>query len=94
MRLRSFILPLLGFAGYTLFRPTKSARELQSISRMSDSNERKRRIAEAAYYRAERRGFASGFELEDWLAAEEEVISDLNLTSKLADGNKNKGRSK
>jgi hypothetical protein len=28
------------------------------------------RIAQAAYYRAESRGFAPGHELEDWLAAE------------------------
>jgi hypothetical protein len=32
-------------------------------------------IAEAAYYRAEKRGFASGMELEDWLAAEKEIES-------------------
>jgi hypothetical protein len=31
------------------------------------------RIAIAAYYRAERRGFAPGGELEDWLDAEREV---------------------
>lgn len=30
-------------------------------------------IAEAAYYRAEQRGFAPGHELEDWLDAETEV---------------------
>ncbi|TVQ89009.1 MAG: DUF2934 domain-containing protein [Chromatiaceae bacterium] len=30
-------------------------------------------IADAAYYRAERRQFASGHEHEDWLAAEAEV---------------------
>jgi Protein of unknown function (DUF2934) len=30
-------------------------------------------IAEGAYLRAERRGFASGHEREDWLAAEAEV---------------------
>jgi len=35
--------------------------------------ERNRRIAIAAYYRAERRGFAPGGELEDWLEAEREV---------------------
>jgi len=29
--------------------------------------------AERAYYKAERRGFAPGHELEDWLAAEREV---------------------
>jgi hypothetical protein len=30
-------------------------------------------IARAAYFRSERRGFAPGYELEDWLAAEREV---------------------
>jgi hypothetical protein len=30
-------------------------------------------VAEAAYYRAEQRGFAPGRELEDWLAAEIEL---------------------
>jgi len=31
----------------------------------------------AAYYRAERRGFAPGYELDDWLAAEAEVSARL-----------------
>lgn len=35
--------------------------------------DRRRLIAEAAYFRAERRGFQAGRELEDWLAAEIEV---------------------
>jgi len=30
-------------------------------------------IAEAAYYRAKRRGFARGSEFDDWLAAEAEI---------------------
>jgi hypothetical protein len=30
-------------------------------------------IAEAAYYMAERRGFESGHELEDWLLAESQL---------------------
>jgi hypothetical protein len=30
-------------------------------------------VSEAAYFRAERRGFSPGHEIEDWLAAEEEV---------------------
>lgn len=30
-------------------------------------------IAEAAYLRAERRGFSPGYEIEDWLAAEKEI---------------------
>jgi hypothetical protein len=36
-----------------------------------------RRIAEAAYLRAERRGFAGDQRLEDWLAAETEVRESL-----------------
>ena len=35
--------------------------------------DRYRMIAEFAYFRAERRGFAPGSELHDWLAAEIEV---------------------
>ena len=34
-------------------------------------------IAEAAYFRAEKRGFAPGHEHEDWLAAESEVDRGL-----------------
>ena len=30
-------------------------------------------IAKAAYYKAEKRGFASGWELVDWLEAEREI---------------------
>ena len=33
--------------------------------------------AERAYFRAERRGFAPGHELEDWVAAEREVAALL-----------------
>jgi hypothetical protein len=43
-------------------------------NRVEVSNEgRYRMIAEAAYLRAERRGFLPGREVEDWLAAEAEV---------------------
>jgi len=35
--------------------------------------EREEMVRTAAYYRAERRGFAPGYEWEDWLAAEAEV---------------------
>jgi hypothetical protein len=34
---------------------------------------RRRLIAQAAYFRAERRGFAPGRELQDWLEAEAEI---------------------
>ena len=36
-------------------------------------SERRRMIAEAAYYRAASRNFEPGHELEDWLAAESEI---------------------
>jgi hypothetical protein len=35
-------------------------------------------ISEAAYYRAKQRGFVPGHELEDWIQAEAEVIGRLN----------------
>ena len=34
---------------------------------------RERLVREAAYFRAERRGFSPGRELDDWIAAEREV---------------------
>lgn len=34
-------------------------------------------VAEAAYYKAEQRGFAPGFEMDDWLEAERELTSVL-----------------
>jgi hypothetical protein len=38
--------------------------------------DRHARISEAAYRRAERRGFAPGGEWDDWLAAEREINAD------------------
>ncbi|WP_374089645.1 DUF2934 domain-containing protein [Methylomicrobium lacus] len=35
------------------------------------------KISELAYYKAERRGFDPGHELEDWLEAERELMSSL-----------------
>ena len=34
-------------------------------------------VAEAAYYRAQQRGFTPGHELDDWVAAEAEVRRTL-----------------
>jgi hypothetical protein len=42
-----------------------------------DPEQRAALIAEAAYYRAESRGFEPGHETEDWLAAEAEVDANL-----------------
>ncbi len=39
--------------------------------------ERMKMIAEAAYYLAEKRGFTGGNELSDWVAAEQQVDSQI-----------------
>jgi Protein of unknown function (DUF2934) len=58
--------------------PTEvTATHLERREIPSFSESREARIAEAAYWRAERRGFAAGQELDDWLAAEREVDDDL-----------------
>ena len=36
-------------------------------------------IAEAAYYKAEQRGFIPGYEEQDWLDAENEILAMLKL---------------
>jgi hypothetical protein len=43
----------------------------------SDDDDLSVRIAEAAYYRAEKRGFEPGYELQDWVEAEQEVMALL-----------------
>lgn len=42
-----------------------------------DINARDQMVAEAAYYRAQRRGFEPGHELEDWLASEADIDAYL-----------------
>jgi hypothetical protein len=41
-------------------------------------DQRRRLIEQAAYRRAERRGFSSGQELDDWLSAEMEVDFEIS----------------
>ncbi len=42
-----------------------------------DPEERYHRVAEAAYFRAEHRGFLPGYELKDWQDAEAELDKPL-----------------
>ncbi len=58
-------------------KPERKART--SIASLIDPERRRALIAEAAYFRAERRGFAPGHEAEDWLAAELEVDTGLTV---------------
>jgi hypothetical protein len=55
----------------TTTTPRKRASSIADIS--VSAEERQRMIREAAYYRAQRRGFAPGDAMADWLAAEAEV---------------------
>ena len=56
-------------------RVAKSSLQGNEMSQVAPSDARLQpQIAEAAYYRAERRGFAPGQEVEDWLAAEKEIL--------------------
>lgn len=48
-----------------------------AATRAVSAEARRAMIAERAYLRAERRGFAPGREAEDWLAAESEIDSLL-----------------
>ncbi len=52
---------------------TKKAAGKAGVPMNVTPEQRLQMIAEAAYFRAEARGFAPGHETEDWLAAEAEV---------------------
>lgn len=54
----------------------ETQREVRKIREPSD-DEIRRMIAEAAYYRAEKRGFSPGSEEQDWREAEREVRDSL-----------------
>ena len=73
-------------------QPTPKSSQVESTSSSSaettpaaeslDDADRRKMISDAAYYRAQQRGFATGHELEDWLAAENEIVrSWLDRTS-------------
>lgn len=54
--------------------------EARFIGERVPYSDRQQRIAEAAYLRAEQRGFAPGLEIQDWLEAEHEI--DLLLSAR------------
>ena len=55
----------------------ESAQSEMAASMSVDPDVRRQLVAAEAYFRAERRGFAGGNELEDWVAAERAVDSRL-----------------
>jgi len=55
--------------------PKKSVPDLcKDAAPAISTQERQRLVAQVAYFRAEKRGFAPGCELQDWVEAEAEVL--------------------
>jgi len=52
---------------------------VQRFPTFDDPEQRAAMTAEAAYFLAERRGFAPGHELDDWLVAEDQIRAQLAL---------------
>ena len=50
-----------------------AAEDAPEAALSAEDRERWEMIAAAAYFRAEKRGFAPGNEIDDWLAAEREI---------------------
>ena len=53
-------------------------RAVGASPQLIDAQTRQELIAQAAYFRAQRRGFVPGHEEEDWYAAETEIDTALN----------------
>ncbi len=64
----------------TTRRKAAATPRLTAISGRIDPDVRRQLVAAEAYFRAEKRGFAAGNELEDWVAAEVTVDSRLQET--------------
>jgi hypothetical protein len=65
-------------------RPPKNPDHIEivrmaAVEAASRAEERREMIATAAYFRAQKRGFEPGHELEDWFAAETEVARALQF---------------
>ena len=71
--------PRSGHVGPRTAKRARSARKAEPKTPVkarppaTDAGVRRAMTAEAAYYRAERRGFEPGHELDDWIAAEAEI---------------------
>lgn len=62
-------------------KPKKTAKAKPTAKAVTppDPHERLRLISEAAYFRAEARGFAPGYDEIDWLEAEREVEQAMEI---------------
>ena len=57
--------------------PRKKTAQAAAVPQMPDQGTIDRMVAEAAYYLAEKRAFAPGYEDQDWQAAREQIEAEL-----------------
>ncbi len=57
--------------------PRKTTAQAAAVPQMPDQGTIDRMVAEAAYYLAEKRAFAPGYEDQDWQAAREQIEAEL-----------------
>ena len=69
--------PVCGAGPYALTEYMPVSKSM--LERICTPSERHAMIARAAYYRSQQRGFARGYELDDWLAAEHDVNAICGL---------------
>jgi hypothetical protein len=71
---KSALTPKVARAPVAAPKPENGGVESQAPSLpVLNAQERDKLVAQAAYFRAEKRGFAPGCELQDWIEAEAEV---------------------
>ena len=61
---------------------SKRSIDFQLGGEIGEEEARRRLIADIAYFAAERRGFSPGFELDDWLQAEQEVEASMEAPAR------------
>ena len=66
-----------GVRGKSLKTAAETARSAPAIVDEAQAEELHHLVAVAAYYIAERRNFEPGHELEDWLAAEAQMLAEV-----------------
>lgn len=54
---------------------SEATQEAAGETQPASAAPRQEAVAKAAYYKAEQRGFAPGYEMQDWLDAERELAS-------------------
>jgi hypothetical protein len=57
--------------------PRRKTAQVATVPQMPDQGTIDRMVAEAAYYLAEKRAFAPGYEDQDWQAAREQIEAEL-----------------